>query len=179
MGIYYESLDESVRTCMVQELDRDLSNRSLYLSPRLTDTGAQAWPQILREAFTTHDDTWIAATLRSRGFLRAVEQRGKPKGGFTTAQVPHTAADTLAEGEFNRFYARGLCANVLASGGTEVEVYRGKQVQNPRPESETMIGRRLPAQQLLDDLRVSQGVEPALGLPPGPNSGLTVRRVRV
>ncbi|MGH3041645.1 MAG: hypothetical protein ACRDNG_07905 [Gaiellaceae bacterium] len=83
----------------------------------------------------------------------------------------------MAEGEFNRFYARGLCADVVASGGTEVQVYRGKDVQNPRSESQAMIGRRLPAQSLLDDLRTSQGVEPALGLPPGPNSGLTIRRV--
>lgn len=50
-------------------------------------------------------------------------------------------------------------------------------VRNPRPESEAMVGSRLPAQALLDDLRTSQGVEPALGLPPGPNSGITVRRV--
>ncbi|HXG20696.1 MAG TPA: hypothetical protein VNN62_16680 [Methylomirabilota bacterium] len=178
MNIHYEDLDAAVRASMIQELDLDVSNQRLYISSRLTDAGAQQWPTILREAFEKHDDTWIAAALRTRGLLRTHEQRRKPKGGFTTAQVPHTAADTLAEGEFNRFYARGLCANVLASGGTEVEVYRGKQVQNPRPESQAMIGRRLSAQQLLDDLRNSQGVDPALGLPPGPNSGLTVRRVR-
>ena len=180
MSIHYENLDAAVRNAMIQELESDLSKGRLYVSPRLTDAGTQAWPEVLREAFKEHDDTWIATTLRSRSLLRTHEQRRKPKGGgFTTAQVPHTAADTLAEGEFNRFYARGLCANVVASDGTEVEVYRGKQVENPRPESEAMIGQRLPAQQLLDDLRTSQGVEPALGLPPGPNSGLTVRRVRV
>jgi hypothetical protein len=176
MSIRYESLDGPVRSAMARELERDQANGPLYISPRLTEAGAQAWPAILGEAFAQHDDTWIAATLRSRGLIRAEEQRRKPKGGFTTAQVPHTAPDTLAEGEFNRFYARGLCADVMASGGTEVEVYRGKEVQNPRPESQAMIGRRLPAQRLLDDLRTSQGVEPALGLPPGPNSGLTVRR---
>lgn len=162
---------------MVRELERDQQNGTLYISPRLTADGAQAWPQILREAMERHEDDWIAQTLRKRGFMRTEEQRAKPKGGFTTAKVPHTAPDTLAEGEFNRFYARGLCVHVLNSGGTEVEVYRGKEVANPRPESEAMIGRRLPAQQLLEDLRNSPGVEPALGLPPGPNSGLTIRQV--
>lgn len=177
MSIHYESLDAAVRGYMVRELERDQANSSLYISPRLTEAGAHAWPQILRDAFEQHDDTWIASTIRSQGFMRTEEQRRKPKGGFTTAQVPTIAPDTLAEGEFNRFYARGLCAGVVVSGGTEVEVYRGKEVQNPRPQSEDMIGRRLPAQKLLDDLRTSQGVEPAIGLPPGPNSGLTVRRV--
>jgi len=177
MSIRYESLNADVRRFMVREVERDQANGSMYISPRLAEAGAQAWPQILREASEQHDDAWLASVLRSRGYMRTEEQRRKPKGGFTTAKVPHTAPDTLAEGEFNRFYARGLCAAVLASGGTHVEVYRGKDVQNPRPESEAMIGRRIPAQQLLDDLRTSQGVEPALGLPPGPNSGLTVRRV--
>jgi hypothetical protein len=177
MSIRYESLDAGVRDFMVRELERDQANGNLYVSPRLTDTGEEAWPHVLREAMMEHDDSWLASTLRARGYLRTEEQRRKPKGGFTTAKVPHTAADTLAEGEFNRFYARGLCSQVLSSGGSEVAVYRGKQVENPRPESEAMIGRRLSAQQLLDDLRTAQGVEPALGLPPGPNSGLTVRRV--
>lgn len=176
MSILYESLDDDVRGAMVRELERDQANGSLYGSPRLTEAGAQVWPQILREACAQHDDTWIASTLRSRGLMRTEEQRRKPKGGVTIVQVPHTAPDTLAEGEFNRFYARGLCSNVVTSGGTEVEVYRGKEVQNPGPESEEMIGRRLPAQELLDNLRAAQSVEPALGLA-RPNSGLTVRRV--
>lgn len=91
------------------------------------------------------------------------------------AKVPVTAPDTLAEGEFNRFYARGLCARAIADGIPDVEVYRGKQVQRPRPESQSKIGNRINVKALLEDLRKSQGVEPALGLPPGPNSGLTVR----
>ncbi len=177
MGIRYESLDAAVRASMVQEVEQDLANGSLYISPRLTGAGERAWPDLLREASAQHDDTWLAAALRSRAYMATEEQRRKPKGGFTTAKVPHTAPDTLAEGEFNRFYARGLCAHVLASGGTHVEVYRGKEVENPRPESQAMIGSRLPAQQLLGDLRTSQGVDTALRLPPGPNSGLTVRRV--
>lgn len=177
MSIRYESLDEAVRSAMVRELESDVANGTLYISPRLTEAGKEAWPQLLRQAAEKYDDSWLASELCSRGFIRTTEQRRKPKGGYTMAKVPHTAPDTLAEGEFNRLYSRGLCAEVLASGGTEVEVYRGKEVQNPRPESEAMIGRRLSAQNLLEDLRTSQGVEPALGLPPGPNSGLTVRRV--
>jgi len=38
-----------------------------------------------------------------------------------------------------------------------------------------MIGKRKSAKTLLEELRKSQGVDPALGLPPGPNSDLTVR----
>jgi len=177
MTIHYQDLNDGVRHFMLRELERDEETGAVYISPRLAEDGVRNWTTILREALEHHDDAWLASTLRSRGYIRAHETRRKPTGGVTTAKVPLTAPDTLAEGEFNRYYARGLCAHVLADGGPEVEVYRGKVVDNPRPESQRMIGRRLPARALLDDLRTSQGVEPALGLPPGPNSGLTIRRV--
>ncbi len=176
MGMRYESLDDKVRLYMLEELELDVNTGKLYISPRLTEEGVRIWPDLLREALRNYDDDWLAEQLRSRRLLKEIEQRQTRKG-IVTAKVPRTAPETLAEGEFNRFYIRGLCRAVLASGGTEVEVYRGKEVQNPRIESELMIGRRLPAQQLLEDLRKNPGVEPALGLPPGPNSGLTVRRV--
>lgn len=174
MSILYENLDDpGVRAAMLQELARDIADDSWYRSARLTDAGVQAWPQLLQAAITSHDDDWLANELQRQGLIRTHEERRKPKGGTTLAAVPHTAPETMAEGEFNRFYARGLCVVV---GEGEVEVYRGKAVANPRPESETKVGERIPAAALLVDLRSSKGVEPALGLPPGPNSGLTVRR---
>lgn len=178
MSIRYDSLDSAVRSAMLQEVERDLDSGSLYQSPRLTDSGVQEWPRLLREAIRDHDDAWLADSLRNGGYIRAQEPRRKRDGTSSMVKVPYTAPDTLAEGEFNRFYARGLCADVVAGGGGEVEVYRGKAVDNPRSQSTAMIGTRIPAQSLLDDLRTAQGVEPALGLPPGPNSGLTVRRAR-
>lgn len=177
LSINHQSLNEAVRQQMLSELRADIENGTLYLSDRLTSAGQQVWPKLLEEACSTHDDAWLASQLRQRGLLNHTEQRRKPKGGFTTADVPSNAAEMLSEGEFNRLYARGLCADVIANGGSEVEVYRGKAVSSPRSASEALIGRRFPAEDLLADLRTSQGVEPALGLPPGPNSGLTVRRI--
>jgi len=177
MSIRYDSLDEAVRHCMISELDRDTQGGNLYISSRLTEAGALGWPILLHEALVKHDDIWLAEQIRTRDLMRVTEQRRARGGGITSAKVPHNAPETLAEGEFNRFYIRGLCKHVMECAGTEVEVYRGKDVSNPRPDSQAMIGKRLPASQLLQDLRASQGVEPALGLPPGPNSGLTVRSV--
>jgi hypothetical protein len=107
------------------------------------------------------------------------EQRRKPKGGFTIAQVPVTAPDTLAEGEFNRFYIRGLCLRAIQDGVAELIVYRAKEVSSPRRESEAMIGARLPPERLLQDIRTHPGVDTAFGLPPGPNSGLSVHLLKV
>lgn len=178
MGIRYDSLDESVRSCMVQELDADLRAGRLYASPRLNDIGKQKWSVLLRQALLQHDDAWLADAVRSAELLNSSVPRHNRDGSVSMTRMPDNAADTLAEGEFNRFYIRGLCAQVLVSGGTEVEVYRGKEVQSPRPESQAMIGKHFSAAKLLDDLRQSTGVDTAMGLPPGPNSGLTVRSVQ-
>ena len=93
------------------------------------------------------------------------------------AKVPVTGAQTLAEGEFNRLYARGLCSAVLSEGGEFVEAYRARESTNPRQESEAIIGRRFSAQAVLDDLRSSQGVDSALGIS-RPNSGISIKRVK-
>jgi len=175
MPLDYENLDERTRQFMLQELDLDVSRESLYMSPRLNERGAENYPSLLRVALGRHDDAWLADELRRGGCLEAFEQRKTRGGGFTTAKVTVTAPETLAEGEFNRFYVRGLCARAIEEGITEVEVYRGKRVKQPRPESQAKIGKMIPAKALLEDLRESPGVEPALGLPPGPNSGLTIR----
>ena len=178
MALHYENLDENTRSFMLSEVDLDLSHEKLYMSPRLNEPGEQNYVSLLKEAIEHHDDAWLAQQLRSRGYMKDREQRRKRGGGLTTAKVPVTAPDTLSEGEFNRYYARGLCVRVIEEGMDQVEVYRGKPVSQPRPESEAMLGKKLFAAALLEDLRKSVGVEPALGLPRGPNSGVTVRMVK-
>lgn len=175
MSLNYEHLDDRTRQSMRKEVDLDLSIGLLYISSRLNSEGIEKYPSLLEEAIQSHEDAWLADQLRCTNCMNATEKRKKRGGGFSTVKVPITAPDTLAEGEFNRFYVRGLCVSALEDGLTEVIVCRGKQVSQPRPESEATIGKRISAKMLLEDLRKSQGVEPALGLPPGPNSGLTVR----
>lgn len=175
MALQLVNLDERTRAFMSEELQRDIDNGALYISNRLTDTGRARWPGALREAIEQGDDTSLAAVLRSPGYLNTAEQRRKPSGGFATAQVPVTAPETLAEGEFNRFYIRGVCRRAIADGTPSVVVYRAKAVAHPRSESEAKIGKHVDARRLLDDLGTSQGIDTALGLPAGPNSGLSVR----
>lgn len=176
MALRLENLDDRTRKLMLDEVELDVANRTLYISPRLNESGQTEYTNLLRESIRCGDDSSFADSLRLK--MKLAEQRQKPKGGTTIVSVPITAADTLAEGEFNRFYARGLCRRAIEDGIQEVEVYRAKQVRNPRAESQAMIGKKIEARALLEDLRTHPGVEPALGLPPGPNSGLSVRLPR-
>ncbi|SRR5258708_14975014 len=162
------------RSKMVSELDADIGAGTLYISARLSPQGRTRYPVLLREAMQSHNDAWLAGKMRAEGLFSDTETRQTKKGPIT-ARVPVTAADTLAEGEFNRFYARGLCRFAIDSRIDRVTVYRAKEVAVPRAESEQMIGTTVSATALLSDLRTHTGMDTALHLPPGPNSGLSVR----
>lgn len=169
------NLDDLTRTLMVEELEVDVASGVLYLSPRLNDRGLAEYEQLLRTAFSSGNDKSLADEIRSRNLLNATEQRRKPGGGFSMVRVPVSAPETLAEGEFNRFYARALCRRALDEGAVTLLIYRAKEVAIPRSESQAMIGRNIDPESLLQDLRTHQGVDTSLGLPAGPNSGLSVR----
>lgn len=176
MALHYENLEE-VRSRMLEELERDVARGQVYESPRLIQEGKEAWPSLLAEAVRHHSDQWLADELRGQHLIATQERRSKPSGGFTMASVPVTAPDTLAEGEFNRLYIRGVCLEAIARGNDQVEVYRAKYVENARSASVAKIGQKVSASILLEDIRTSTGVDTALGLPPGPNSGLSIKLV--
>jgi hypothetical protein len=169
MGITYRNLDEKTRQYMLKEN----SIGGHYVRPRLHKESWSKWLSILEEGLRYYNDDWIAEEINRHSLLKIHEERRKPSGGITIAKVPSNSAQMLAEGEFNRFYLRGICCRALDEGKKELRIYRGKEVANPRPESEMKIGDLIDAKELLDDLRKSDFVDNALKLPAGPNSGLT------
>lgn len=175
MPLAFENLDERTRRLMVDEVDRDLAGRNLYESPRLTAAGAASWETLFRTACETGNDSLLAAALGAPGgaYINAREPNPRSRTGGDKA-VPYNAATTMAEGEFNRFYIRAMCVRALEDG-VGLEIYRARASENPDPESEAKIGQSPDTSALLDDLRSHQGVATALGLPPHPNSGLSVR----
>ncbi len=173
MAMNLTGLDASTRKYMLDEISIDEQAGRLYISTRLSSRGAADYPALLKAAATAADDSFLANELRATGRLNPSEPRNT-KNGVTWAKVPVNAPETMAEGEFNRFYARGLCRRAIAEGKPKVRVYRAKQVMNPRSESEALLGRLFDAEALLEDLRVNVGTDTAFGLPAGPNSGLSI-----
>lgn len=164
---------DDARQAMLDEVEHDVATGTLYRSKRLTDAGWAAYPDLLRDAVTRGNDATLTGELARPEFWLAQEQSQSSKGKVFTKKVPVNAHETLAESEFNRFYLRGLCQVALDRSIASVIVYRAKAVSVPRPESEALIGTSLDPTTLLNDLRTSIGVDTALGLPPGPNSGLS------
>ena len=173
MGIRYENLDDTTRKYMRTE--SDLGGH--YPSPRLNDQGSNAWVGLLNEAIANHNDDWLGGELVRQGLFK--NRESYTRQGKTYARdinIPHAALQ-LAEGEFNRYYLRALCRIAQEKGIDHLVVYRGKAVDNPRPESEAMIGKPIAVEELLTALRSNDFVTigDVLKVPGGPNSGLTAR----
>lgn len=173
MGLFYANLDPDTRQLM--RVESDLGNH--YASPRLTPQGLAAWVPLLNAAAESHTDVWLGDQVLMGNYMKHEEAwvlRGVQR--WRRIKVPF-ACEQLAEGEFNRYYLRGLCRRALRDGTPSLLVYRGKEVRQPRPESEAKIGTLIDAQRLLEALRSNDfvSIETALAVPGGPSSGLTAR----
>ena len=176
MALYFENLDDRTRKLMLEEMDYDIAHNQLHISPFLSGQGQRDYTNLLREALQSGTDETLMQRLQEhRRILRTLPRRN-PNGGYSITATAENAAQVLAESEFNRYYIRALARRALEDGVPELVIYRAKPVMNPRPESEARIETSLPPQELLEDLRSHPGDErPTLGVPSGPNSGLSVR----
>lgn len=171
MPFTFRDLDAATRRLMVDEVDAATPD-NLYCSKRFTPGGAAAWPALLREAAESHTEHWLAYQLEVQGLMTGFEGSRTPSGGYTIKHVPHTAAETFAEGQFNRFYILGVSRRAESENRPDVVIYRAKKVSNPRPASEALVGTRLRVADLIAQLRSVQSSLNHDLLKP--NSGLSV-----
>lgn len=172
----FAELDQTTRRYMLAELESEVAAGTLYLSNRLTPEGKAAYPSLLRTAIRSGNDTSLTQALRQPAFWNTHEVRVRQGTSFT-AKMPNNAPEILAEGEFNVFYMRGFCRRLLAEGEAQVEVYRAKAVSQPRAGERINPGDRLACQDVLDDLQSREEGASKLGIPRGPASGLSLRRI--
>ena len=175
MPLQYENLDPTTRRYAITELDADLTTGAFHASERLRPTAIAEYQRYLHEAIRYYDDRWLEE--HASDLLVDFEHRRTRSGGQTTARVPDMAARMLTEGDFNRYYMRGVAMRAIAENRDVVEVYRARLSMEPRSASAQLEGRRLPAPQVLQYLRgqpTGDSTVTALGRP---NSGLSIRLV--
>ena len=166
MPLKYDDLDPVTRKFALEEFDGDAERATLTISSRIRPTNTQDYESLLREALAYYDDRWLED--RVEGMVVDFELRHTPSGATTTAKLPSYAPRVLAEGDFNRYYMRGVCARAVAEGRAVVEVYRARVSAEPRPESQELEGQRLDAASLLQELRTPYAdseEEPIIGKP--------------
>ena len=172
MALNLPDLDDRTRRYMHDELEADLARRRLYLSPYLTDVGRAAYEGALRAAILDGTEASLADALRGPG--RMALPAGWKQGTLGHG-LPTSAPDALAEAEFHRFYVRGLCRRALADGIRTLVIYRAKLDAPPRANADGMVGVRIDAASLLEDLQATSGRMPPRVLAGCPDPGLSVR----
>ena len=175
MPLQYQNLDPTTRRYAITELDADLTTGAFHASERLRPTAIAEYQRYLHEAIRYYDDRWLEE--HASDLLVDFEHRRTRSGGQTTAKVPDMAARMLTEGDFNRYYMRGVAMRALAENRDVVEVYRGRLSMEPRSDSAQLEGRRLPAAEVLLYLRGQPTSDAAVTALGRPNSGLSVRLV--
>jgi hypothetical protein len=155
---------------MLEELDQDIAEHRLYLSPDLSERGRKDFERLLRTAVEAGTDASLAVDLAAYERVIPSHHWQKPREEQQLA-----AATALAQDEFHRFYARALCRQALAQGIHTLVIYRARPATPPRANSDVMVGVSIDAASLLEDLRASPDLRRPSGLPPYRNSGLSVR----
>lgn len=168
-------LDERTRQLMLNEVEYDIERNQLHISPVLSGQGQRDYPNLLLKAIESGNEETLATHLRLHRRLERAAPRKRTSGGFTIASTPVNAAETLAESEFNRYYIRALCRRAIEDNIPFVVVYRAKPVRTPRPQSEEVVETTIEPGKLLTDLRQHPGEATELGVPGGPNSGISIR----
>lgn len=169
----FENLDEKTRGFMLEAISEAEKSNNIYHSARFNDAGYAQWLPLLKEAAQEHDEHWLAYQLETRRLMKGFEGSMTPSGGYTIKHVPHTAAETMAEGQFNRFYILGLCKRVRAEGVSQLEIYRARESAVPRRESQNLIGSKFSIDYVESQLlKTSDSFKSPLVKP---NSGLSMR----
>lgn len=168
----FPQLDSRTRVLMKEEIERANAHSEIYFSTRFNAVGSAKWVEWLLEAADAHDEHWLAYQIEAARAMRDYEGRVHQTAGYTTAHVPETAAETLAEGQFNRFYIAAICRRAIEDKIAEVSVYRARRRGEPRPESRALEGTSKNAESLLEQVRTKAGSFKCDLLKP--NSGLSV-----
>lgn len=165
----YENLDDKTREYMLSEVNEDITKGRLYLSSRLSVSGRDFFRSYLPQVISskTGDDKTLTDFLRP--FFKISEIRFV-NGLQREARVPSNAAEILAEGEFNKYYIRGLCRRAIDEGIKDVLVYRAKETTSRSPESESVLGILISPSALLKSMKDGHSLPECLGLSSRPSS---------
>jgi hypothetical protein len=175
MPLQYESLDPITRRYALAEFDADLGSDKFHISERLRPTAIEEYKRYFRDAIRYYDDRWLEE--HASDLLVDFEHRRTRSGGQTTAKIPEMATRMMSEGDFNRYYMRGVALRAIEEGREIVEVYRARLSVEPRKESAELEGHRLPANEVLRYLRGEPSENPDVTALGRTNSGLSVRLV--
>jgi hypothetical protein len=169
----FENLNSDTREYIVEAITEAEKSFNLYYGPHLKETAKGEFAALLKEAAAAHDEQWLTSQLHALDMMNKIEKHRTKAGKEVTQKMPPEAAENLAAGQFNRFYMLGLCIWAQYNDIPQLQVYRAKELPNPKPEAEYLVGKTIP----VDDIEAQlKGRDQSLySLLADPNSGLSLR----
>lgn len=174
MSLDLVHLDSYTRRFMLAELETDFAAGTLYLSPQLSEAGLSQYCRLLRAAILAGTEASFAEALGAQDAVSPPSRWQHPRE-IGAAEALADVTVRLAEREFHRFYLRGLCCRALDQGVKTLVIYRARPADPGRSPADAMIGVRIDARSLLEDLRGAFRSLPPHGLPQCRDPGLSAR----
>jgi len=174
MTLELVNLDACTRRFMLAEFQADVAAGILYLSSNLSEEGRARYPGLLRRAIESGTEATLARDLNTPGTIELSERWKKP-GATDPSEAVTATAVLLAEREFHRFYMRGLCQRAIHLSVPCLVLYRAKPAAMARTHDAAMVGVKITATSLLEDLSGPFRLQPPHGLPQCRDPGMSVR----
>ncbi len=174
MALQLVDLNVATRAAMLAELEEDIGAGKVVLSPHLKDGAGSEFISLLVSALRDFHDVWLASALRTKGLVRTHETIPTQHGPKRITLPPDTP-ELLAEGEYNRYYLRGLCRRAIEESFPTLWIYRANGEARRRPECDRLVGTPIDPCVLLEALQGGASTDEALGLPAERHSGLSAR----
>jgi hypothetical protein len=151
----FRDLNNEIRVLMVAEIEMDIRDDVLVPSKLFNDHGHSKYPHLILRAAQAFDERWLA------GNLVGAFHECHPGTGRRVRSDQHVF---FSQCEFNRFYVRAVCQFAIERPEFRARVYRARASENPRPESEALIGTFVVPEDVLRDLRTRLGTTPQFGV---------------
>ena len=139
---YFPNLDETTRLNMITELERDCKQGLFYEPVSMQKAYIPIYKTLLLKTFASGSVEMLQNSLL-QSFFREKDLNGR--------KTPTNIAQVVAFSDFNRYYSRAILIRALDEGKS-VSIYRAKQVQRERKESNTMIHRNYSDKNTLEQL---------------------------
>jgi len=176
VGLVYHHLDDAdVRAAMVHHWRAEMASLSQSLARdawpfgrTLSDAGWAVYLEVMPVALLEHDDAWLwRCLLDQQLWIERVHYERLGQSASARVNIPASAA-TLAVGEFNTAYVRGLAAVLLDHGVETCTVHRAGGAVEPRSECALLEGQAVRVQTIIDGHRASYFPPPGRDGVPAP-----------
>ena len=177
----FEELDEITRKWMLNEYLKEESSSMPYRSNRLTELGGNVFPKEMERAIREGNEESLAKALSESKYWLPSETYER-NGKICSRRInPISAAQFLANTEFNTWYTRGFARRLIEEGQEDCQVVRVAQASNPRNECSSHENKKYKVQDIYKGHRVRYwpppGIPDSFSIPSGTNCHHSIKRI--